>query len=179
MTFLTLAVHTFCQRIFQKATTLDFLLDLTSPLSSPSFTSSTPATTTCAAHEGAVFSDSLRNTNRFATDVWLVGALHGKQASAGVGLLGLSFLRSSSTTALHCLFPPRDNSKEVVATRRHHSSSTRKASRTLGLSPPPSTVLVWRPARRFERSWRKPRGGTVRRKVSFFPATLLVKRVWP
>jgi hypothetical protein len=113
-------------------------------------------------------------------------ALHDK-ASERVGVTwarAFSFWRYMILFLRHCLARPflssettarrlsrRDDITAAVLVKQHQDS--------LGRSPPPSTVLVWRPARRFERSWRKPRGGTVRRKVSFFPATLLVKRVWP
>ena len=168
----------------QKQRRLIICIDLTTPLSSPSFTSSThAATTTCAAHqgrkeggshEGAGFSDSLRNTHRLATDVWFVGALH-RRASAWSRVAGaFFFFPFPPLTCTSFAFSPRDNSKEVVAARRHYSSSARKVSRTF---PPPSAVLVWRPTRSFEPRWRKPRRETLRRKLSFFSATMREKRV--
>jgi hypothetical protein len=71
-------------------------------------------------NEGAGFSDSLRKTHRLATDVWLVGALHGKQASAGESELSFLIFFSSTTALrfasfLHKTTEPRDCRREATS----------------------------------------------------------------
>ena len=103
-----------------------------------------------------------------------------KRARARVtGLLGRGFFLFGVLLFRRCTGTSFPFLHETTARRlsRRGDITAAVTQQRLGLSPPPpSTVLVWRPARGFERSWREPRRGTLRRKLSFIPVTILATR---
>jgi hypothetical protein len=108
------------------------------------------------------------------TSAWSYYSLGLLGQETGRNFCVLYFLALSSSTAQL----PFLHKQGGVAARQHHNNNSKASSFSL-VSPPPSTLRIWRPARGFEPCWRTPRRGTLRRKFKFFTPTILVKRVWP